>query len=244
MEDEIKVRFEELDKRLASAEKRFDDIKWYFGGVTGVFMIVFSLLTIILSWNYKGERDSLREFQKDIKTELGKVESPPEIELLGTNGSALANQEMEVTFGRELSVRSSWDPEGKEQKGNIIIFINFFLRNAGNASSGPLNLKLYTNEPIKFKDPTKSTDEPKFQYETYLLPQYFVPNELPGRYSCDLRYGWTMDTATIPPNGKYPALIKVFYGKGKIAQAHFTIVITEKQRMAPPELRIGPPELR
>jgi hypothetical protein len=213
MENEIKVRFDELDKRLESAEKRFDDIKWYFGGVTGVFMIVFSLLTIILSWNYKTEKDSLREFQKDIRVELGKVESPPELEILGTNGLPLANQEMEATFE-------------KKEDGMVFLKLNHFLKNIGNSSSGILNVKIYTSEPIIFR--AKSTDEPKFKYEEYIYPKNLEPNELPGRYSSDWVLDISLKNETIPPNGKYPALIKIFYGKGKIAQANFTILVAQK----------------
>ncbi|MFA4904309.1 MAG: hypothetical protein WC600_16365 [Desulfobaccales bacterium] len=213
MDDEIKVRFDELDKRLVSAEKRFDDIKWYFGGVTGVFMIVFSLLTVILSWNYKAERDSLREFQKDIKAELGKVESPPELEILGTNGLPLANQEIEATFE-------------KEEDGHFVMQINLTIRNIGDSLSGPLYTKIYSSNPINFL--FKSTDEPKFQYEFYIDPKNMPLIELPGRYSTEITYNLRLKHKTIPPNGKYPAMIKIFFGKGKISRANFTLVIAQK----------------
>jgi hypothetical protein len=216
MEDETKIRFDELDKRLSSSEKRFDDIKWYFGGVTGVFMIVFSLLTIILSWNYKSEKESLREFQKDIKTELGKIESPPQLEINGPNGKPMNNQEVTVDLLKEES----------EGKTFYRMTIYFFLRNIGNSPSGPINGKIYTNEPIVLR--ADSTDEPNFHYEDYWLNKYLEPNELPGQFSCQLNYTLYLLTERFPPKGKYPALFKIFYGKGKIAQAHFTIIVDHK----------------
>jgi hypothetical protein len=36
-----------------------------------------------------------------------------------------------------------------------------------------------------------------------------------------------MATKEIPPPGKYPALIKFFYGKGKVAEAKITIRVPE-----------------
>lgn len=73
MDDDIKMRFDEVDKRMASTEKRFDDLKWYFGGAVTLFTVGFSVLTILLSWNYKSERDSLHDTLKDFKAELGKT---------------------------------------------------------------------------------------------------------------------------------------------------------------------------
>lgn len=82
MKEEIKVRFEELDKRIEINEKHFGDIKWYFGGVTSLFAIGFSVLVLVLSWNLNSEKIALREFQKDIKSDIGKIDTPPNLVLL------------------------------------------------------------------------------------------------------------------------------------------------------------------
>jgi hypothetical protein len=46
-EDFVKTRFEDLDKRLASTEKRIDDLKWFIGGITGLFTIVFGIVAVL-----------------------------------------------------------------------------------------------------------------------------------------------------------------------------------------------------
>src|SRR5229473_6955067 len=132
MDEDIKGRFEAVDKLIDHTEKRFDDIKWYFGGAATLFTIGFSVLTILLSWNYKSERDGLRDFQRDLKVELGKIDLPPELDILGVNGSPLAGQEVAATVD-------------KDENGWVILHINHFLKNKGGTSTGPMFVKLYTN---------------------------------------------------------------------------------------------------
>ncbi len=212
MDDETKAHLEELNKRIGSTEQRFDDMKWYFGGVTTFFMLFFSLLTLILSWNFKNERDNLREFQKDIKEELGKVSSVPEIELLGINRESLANQMIKANF--------------LEKENAVSMVLNIYVRNTGNASSGLMYIKLYASDPIKLYN--KSTDEAKFQYEEYIKPKNLDPNEIPGKFSIDLNFTIPLNDKTLPPDGTYPMLMKVFFGKGKIVQAPFNIIVSKK----------------
>lgn len=216
MDDEIKSRFDELDKRLGSTEKRFDDIKWYLS----IFAIV---ITIVLGWNYNNERISLREsqkeskaelaaFQREIKTELGLVKKPPQIEILGIDRQPLANKEIKATFK-------------KTDNGETLMILNHFIRNIEETSTGQMLVKIYTSSPIILEN--KSSDETKFEYETYHPPNKLEPNEFPGGLSCDWYHRVLLPNKVIPPNGKYPALIKVFYGKGKIAKADFSIVIAQ-----------------
>ncbi len=212
MDDETKAHLEELNKRIGSTEQRFDDMKWYFGGVTTFFMLFFSLLTLILSWNFKNERDNLREFQKDIKEELGKVSALPEIELLGINREPLANQMIKASFF--------------EKENKLYMVLNNFVRNTGNASSGLMYIKLYASDPIKLYN--KSSDEAKFQYEEYIKPKNLDPNEIPGKFSIDLNFTIPLNENSNPPDGTYPMLMKVYFGKGKIVQAPFNIIVSNK----------------
>lgn len=46
MEEEVKARFDDVEKRLLSVDKRFDDVKWYFGGTSAFLGIVFTVLAI------------------------------------------------------------------------------------------------------------------------------------------------------------------------------------------------------
>ena len=126
MEDDVKSRFEEGEKRYAGLEKRFDDLKWYFGGVTTLFTIGFSILTVVLSWNYNSEKASLRDFQRDLRADLGKIDLPPDVELLGINGSPISGQDVQA----RLDV---------DKDGGHYLSISHLLRNRGEGGTGPIH---------------------------------------------------------------------------------------------------------
>jgi hypothetical protein len=213
MDHDIQARFDELDKRLATTDKRFDDIKWYMGGFATFVTFAFGLLTILMSWNFSNERTSLREFQRDLRADLGKVEVPPELELLGVDGSPLANQELEAQFD-------------KDKDGNSRLVINHFLRNTGNSLTGPMYVKIYASEPIRLGN--RSTDEPKFKFETPILPSSLDPSEIPGKYATEWWHKIYLHNQVMPGPGKYPMLVKVFYGKGKVVQAPFILAVSQQ----------------
>jgi hypothetical protein len=213
MEDDIKSRFEDLDKRLASTERRIDDIKWFIGSLTGLFTVIFGVLTILGSLNFNSEKTALHQFERDLKSELGRGEEIPEFELLGADGTSLANQEVPATLGKD-----------KDGKSVMLSFI-FTIRNTGNGLSGPIYLKIYTVDPFPLR--MKSTDEPKFKYEDYADPSDLKPSQIPGRFSFSDSFELGLATEENPPSGKYPVLIKAFYGKGKLAQASFSIVVNQ-----------------
>jgi hypothetical protein len=207
MDEEEKARFEDVEKRLEAADKRFDDMKWYFGGVTTLFTIGFSVLTLVLSWNYANEKASLRDFVKDVKEDLGKVSAAPEIELLGVDRQPLAGQELKAEFDLR--------PDGY-----MYLVINHMLRNTGTGLSGPLYVKYYASDPVVFSN--KSSDESKFKYEVAVTPKDLFPSEIPGQYSSDWYQSIYLPNKK-PPKGKYDMLVKVFYGKGRVSQAQFRL---------------------
>jgi hypothetical protein len=98
MGEDERVRFEEMEKRLAAADKRFDDMRWFVGGGTGVFAIFISAFTIFLGLNLSSEKASIRDFVQDAKTQLGLLAPNADIKILGTNGAPLDGQEMVATF--------------------------------------------------------------------------------------------------------------------------------------------------
>lgn len=212
MEDDTKARFDEVDKRQATLEKRFDDIKWYLGGVTGVFTIGFSVLVLVLSWNYSSERASLRDFQRDLKAELGKLDLPPEVNLLGLNGSPLEGQDVSGSMV-------------VNDKGEHLLRISHILRNRGDSPTGHMFVKLYTQEGIPFDD--KSTDESEYKYEAYIDPSRLDPPELPGKFSFQESYDFVVLGKADVKDGRHQALLKVYYGKGRVTQARVTIVVAK-----------------
>lgn len=213
VDDDVKSRFDEVNKRIEATEKRFDDVKWYLGGVTTLFTIGFSVLTLVLSWNYSYEKTSLREFQRDLKEELGKVDALPKIDLLGVNRAPLANQDVIAAFK-------------EKENGDLQLVIRHVLRNSGTGLSGPMFVKVYSSDPVVLF--SMSSDEPHFKYEAAITPRNLDPNEIPGKYTTNSVLNLNLPLNSKPPPGKYDALLKVFYGKGKFikfTQAPFTILI-------------------
>jgi hypothetical protein len=212
MDDDVKDRFEGIERLIGCTEKRFDDVKWYVGGAVGVFTLLFSVFTLMQSWNFNRERDGLRDFQKDIKADIGKLELPPELELFGVNGMPLSDQEINSRVE-------------KDKDGNYNVYFDFVLKNKGSSSTGPLNLKIYTNDPIE-PPCCPRTDEPKYKYEMYVNPKDIDPNDIPGGMSTYMITTFVIRAGNKAPNtGKYKSLIKYYYGKGKITQAPITLVV-------------------
>lgn len=213
MEDDVKSRFDETDKRLASTEKRIDDVKWFIGGIASLFTVIFGILTLAMSWNYSNERASLRDFQRDLRTDLGKAEPLPELLILGENG-------VDIT-GQEINARVL-----KDKDGEPYINFNYILRNRGLGATGPLYQKLYTKDPLIQE--ARSTDEPDFQYENYFDPKSITPAELPGQYSSLHFTSFYLLKNALPQPGKHPLAIKFFYGKGRVIRSTFTLVIPKE----------------
>ena len=210
MEEDVKSRFEETDKRLTSTEKRIDDVKWFIGGIASLFTVVFGVLTLVMSWNYGNERASLREFQRDLRADLGKTENLPELVILGDNGAELTGQELQA----EVT---------KDKDGDPSIIFAWIIRNRGLGATGPLNQKLYTKKPLILA--ARSTDEPEFQYESYFEPKFLQPAELPGQYSAMQITSFYLHKNALPQPGKHSVAIKIFYGKGKVARSTFILAI-------------------
>jgi hypothetical protein len=203
MDDELKARFEDVDKRLALADRRFDDVKWFFGSVS----LILSVVAIIAGYNYNNERARLDASVKEFKEEIGKLELPPELEVLGNTGQPVAGQEVMARVNT--------------QENSLFLTYNFILRNVGSGTTGPMWIKVYASDPIRLAD--FSADEPKFKYEAVIAPKNLDPSELPGKLSSqrfvNLRLG------RMPPPGKYPVLMKHYYGKGKVVTSSFTLVV-------------------
>lgn len=123
---DIDDRFGAVEKLIGHTEKRFDDVKWYLGGAATLFTIGFSVLTLILSWNYNTEKAGLLEFERDIrtdiKTDLGKMDVPPDLEILGINRELLSGQEIVAAVE-------------KDKDGSVGVTIDHILKNKGGTST-------------------------------------------------------------------------------------------------------------
>jgi hypothetical protein len=208
MDDDIKARFEDIDKRLTLADKRFDDVKWFFGSVS----LLLSVVAVMAGYNYNNERARLDASVKEFKEEVGKLEPPPELEVFGHNGQPVA--------GQEVMARVS------TRENRLFLTYNFILRNVGSGTTGPMWIKVYTSDPIQLVD--VSADEPRYKYETVISPRYLDPSELPGKLSSQR---WVnVQLGKTPPPGKYPVLMKHYYGKGKVVTSSFTLVVSASEQ--------------
>jgi hypothetical protein len=152
----------------------------------------------------------LRDFQRDIRADLGKLDLPAELEINGQDRLPLAGQEVLTSIE-------------KDSKGLYALIFPIILKNKGLGSTGPIFIKIYTDKAIPLWSP--STDEEKFQYEKYMSSTDLELNELPGQYSQHRVARIPIEGKIQPPSGKHSVLMKVYYGKGKIALAAFNIIV-------------------
>lgn len=203
MDDDLKTRFEDMDKRLTLIDKRFDDVKWFFGSVS----LILSVVAIMAGYNYNNERARLDASVKEFKEEIGKLELPPDLEVLANNGQPVAGQEVMA----RLDTR----------EGRLVLSYNYVLRNVGSGPTGPMWVKAYASDPVQLIN--DSSDEPRFKYESVITSKYLEPSELPGKLSSQRDLHLYLQRK--PPPGKYPILMKHYYGKGKVVASSFTLVI-------------------
>ena len=122
---------------------------------------------------------------------------------------------------------------GQEIKADIVhadkfarIEFSHFISNKGEGSTGPLWVKLYTNDPLRMTN--ASVDDPKFKYDGFISPAGLAPSELPGgKFGIQFYLSFHLAGPDKLPAGRYPALLRYYYGKGRVTEAHVTLVIGE-----------------
>jgi hypothetical protein len=79
-------------------------------------------------------------------------------------------------------------------------------------------VKVYSKEPVHLGAP--STDESLYKFESYVDPDDFTGSDIPGgNYSSEFTLRVNLNGGLSP--GQYPILMKVYYGKEKVAQTEF-----------------------
>lgn len=172
MDDDVKDKLEDLEKQLTivneNINSRLDFVKWYVSGVAGIVGLLFAGVSVVFTINYNADRsafntqigrgmDELKEFRettKDyIKDKLG-VSGEAKIEFFGRNKLFLDNQAItpDISTFKSSPSQPFW-----------LVNIPFFIKNSGNALSGPLYFKMYFSTPFVTRNP--SSDEPKYEYE-------------------------------------------------------------------------------
>ncbi len=209
---------EETSDRFNQIDKRFEDYKTFFSLFLSVGTLIIGFVTIIFTLNFNNEKNDLREFKKelkeDINEELGRIGNPPQIKLF--------TKKTEPLEGAELNVALNEDKDGNFWFDGL----HFIIKNIGGASSGPIFLKYYTSDPLNLLN--FSTDEPNYKYEIYFTPGTHSIGELPGGgYSRNYIVTLGIINKSKIETGRYPMLIKIYYGNGKVERYRFNIHITK-----------------
>jgi hypothetical protein len=223
MDDELKTRFEIIDQRSEFSDKRIDDLKGYMGYAAAflglLFTAWFTVLTYVLSSNINTEKAELLDFQKNLREDLGKSQALPVLQLLGVNGEPLDGQKVIARFQ-------------KSEKFGLQIAIDHSIKNTGTVSTDPIYIKIYSKKPLQLEN--ASTDEKQYDYEAVINPSQLDPNQLPGGLSTAYSYWVDLISEVIPPPGEYPALVKIYSGKGQVAKAQITILVSAPPPPPPP----------
>lgn len=223
MDDQSKARFEMLDQRSEFSEKRIDDLKGYMGYAAAflglLFTAWFTVLTYVLSSNINTEKAELLDFQTNLRQDLGKSLALPVLQLLGVDGEPLDGQKVRARFE-------------KPDKGELRLAIDLSIKNTGTGSTDPIYVKIYSKKPLQLVD--ASTDEKQYDYETVIRPDQLGLNQIPGGLSTAYSYWVDLISGVLPPPGEYPALVKIYYGKGQVAKAQITIVLSAPPPPPPP----------
>jgi hypothetical protein len=214
MDEDVEKRLSDLEKHLSAADKRFDDWKGYIAGGATLITIWFAVLTIVLSWNYSSEKASLRDFQRDLREDLGKSVPTPELELQSADGRPLAGQEIIADFNLT--------------ENNVYrVGFHHILKNAGHESTGPMWAKFYSKTPLELPD--KSTDEPQYEFEGIASAKNLDPNDIPGQLSAPWQLWWDLSQKKWPSAGRYQCLLKIYYGHGKVVPAPITLIVLQEK---------------
>ncbi len=211
MDDRDKLRLDKFESRFQYLEKRHDDMRFYVGVPAAFLGVIFGLFSYFANSNFKDERTQLRDFEQDMRSDLGREDAYPNLQLLGFNGDPLTGQVVPAKVTAE-------------EKGEKLLEFAYVLRNVGTRTTRPMFLKLYSSQPIQLGN--QSTDENTFKYEAFVAPDKFNPGQLPGgNYSSAYTVHFVL--ANDVPSGRYPVLLKVYYGDGKVVQAQFIVNITK-----------------
>jgi hypothetical protein len=205
MNKDVEERFNQIDKRIG-------DIKTFVTATSSILIAVFVTLGIFAGINLLVERNRIKELAQDLREKvdiaLGQAAQRPEVIILKSMDTKLSD--------RVLSAKLE-----KREEGGKNLVIKTILKNKGNKATGPLFLKIYSSDPIRFS--RSSTDEKDFAYESFISPENIEGKILPAGVS--LLYTWRFtvqdDLETI--QGDFPILLKIYYGGDNPSQTRFRI---------------------
>lgn len=204
-----------MDKETAShieqLNKRIDDLRTFFSSLVAAGGVIVAVLGLVFAWNLDSEKDDIRRFKEEVKTDLRLKSRPPKLEFLTPDREPLKDHKLQATIIR--------DSDTKEFK----LRFDFILANIGGSPSGPMSVKVYTRDPLVLEP--SSTDEREFAYELFFQPSSNDPSEIAAGVSVNWRMNVSLKVEKSPPPGEYPVLIKFFYGTDKQTRAEFKVIV-------------------
>lgn len=212
------AKINELYERFSLIRQRFFYLTSYLIAIPIIITIALYAFFSHSSRNLYNEKADLREYKKELREDIGKtkMKMEPLLELFGMDGKPLENQIL------SLKINIQYQNDGKNKYS---ISIPYIAKNVGKKTTGKMSIKLYTKRfPMS---PNPSTDEPDFNFETYISPGDITPQELPGGgFSLSWRSNIPFDKKE-EMLGKDSALLKIYYGDAKVASAKFKLLINE-----------------
>jgi hypothetical protein len=219
MDDDIKFKFEDIDRQIAAVStrfddqgKRFDDVKTLLGGMTAIFAVIFSVITVVASWNFNTERADLHTFEEDIRRQTLGI-GDADMTLYGQKNSLLSGQTIPATLANAAN-----------NVGGPGLESLFGIHNSSTVASGPLYVKFYTKSDLPLAFP--NADEPIYQYEYTVGPENIHPQVIPGAMSITQGLHVVVLNTEEIKAGPHEVLLKVYFSKGKVVSPPFILSLT------------------
>ncbi|MDR3713305.1 MAG: hypothetical protein P4L51_10850 [Puia sp.] len=201
-------KFNDINNRFASTDKRIDDLKWSLTGWMTFFGIIFGVSALIFNNNFNAEKEGLRQLSKEMRDELNGKSYNASLEFQSFNKHKLSGQE--VTGRIE-----------EASPGKYLLEFSIILKNTGESSTGPITIKVYTDSSLQLYD--ISTDEEKYAYEAFHHDNLH-PDRLPALASFEANL--YMGVRKKPTKGKYQVLVKGYCDNSKaITKDEFNLII-------------------
>jgi hypothetical protein len=194
------------DLLIGNTDKRIDDLKWALGIILGVISVLIGTLSINSSVEKSAEKNSLIEFKKELREEVGKGIATPKLVLKTFDNKSI-----------EGSTLTAWVAPGSKNKNLPQIKFQFVIANQGKGRSGPMFAKFYSSD-IRFED--TDVEQTGYKYATFVNSDDFNhPSELLGNVVMPYTISLNVPADFRGFEGSKEMLIKLYYGIGEVYQA-------------------------
>ncbi|HEY1723302.1 MAG TPA: hypothetical protein VGG27_18815 [Magnetospirillaceae bacterium] len=235
MGDDADVRLSEIENRLGHVEKELEahealrprdrkelrrdlrHVRQWVLGLWGGITVIFAGSAALIGLVHIGDRSEFTQFKEDMEKEVRGFSGVPKVALTSLDGSNLSEKTLVINvFPTPPGV-----PPNNLSAADLKTFpktfsFSFITKNEGDAASGVMWYKLYTDDSLKSL--TKPTDEQNKGYTSEFVAgasDLHIPEIPGGGFSVytQLHFPITNDNPVLIPYHK--ALIKIYYGGGR-----------------------------